>query len=60
MKRPQKYVVRRVFLSGILAGITHTEITTVRFDVGWTCEKPLGGDPYRIESCVPIAVPELP
>lgn len=53
MKTP-RYKVSRLFLSGDLAGLTHTEITSVRFDVGWTCEKPIGGGSYRITACVPV------
>ena len=47
------YEVTREFTGGLLKGLTHTETTTVKFDVGFICEKPCGGDPYRIISVKP-------
>lgn len=31
------YRITRLFTSGTLAGLTHTEVTTVHFDVGFEC-----------------------
>lgn len=38
-----RFEVTRRFFSGILKGLTHTEITTVAFKVGFRCAKPCGG-----------------
>lgn len=48
MKRKPLYRVTRLFTEGILKGLTHTEITSVFFHAGFTCETPIGGSPYRI------------
>lgn len=49
MKRSSSlYRVTRKFIGGILAGLTHTEITSIKFDVGFVCQKPCAGDPYEI------------
>lgn len=50
----KKYRITRLFLSGILEGLTYTGITSVYMPLGWICEKPIGGDPYKI-----IAVEEI-
>ncbi len=42
--------VTRKFLNGILAGLTHTEETTVEFKVGFRCMRPIGGSAYEIIS----------
>lgn len=44
----RRYRVTRLFTGGLLAGLTYTEVTTVEFAVGFTCERPVGGSPYRI------------
>jgi len=49
-----KYEVTRKFISGILKGMTHTEITSVKFDVGFICRNPIGGSAYKILSCNPV------
>jgi len=49
--RPQpQFEVVKTFTGGLLAGITITELTPVRFAVGFECHQPLGGSPYRIDS----------
>jgi hypothetical protein len=48
------YSVTRQFTSGPLAGLTHTQTTTVPMAVGFKCEKPIGGSPYVITSCVEV------
>lgn len=47
----KKYEVTREFIGGILEGLTHTELTSVRFDIGFTCQNPVGGSPYTIIAC---------
>ena len=50
-----KYKITREFTSGIFKGKTHTEITSVKFEVGFVCEKPsVGTSGYII-----IAVEEI-
>lgn len=46
----KKYKVTRLFIGGILKGITHTEVTSVRFDVGFICNNSIGS-PYKIIFC---------
>jgi hypothetical protein len=46
-----KYIVTRLFTSGNLAGLTHTEVTTIARVVGSVVQKPIGGSSYRIVSC---------
>ena len=49
MKTPSKqFKVTRFFTAGLLAGLTHTETTTVEFHEGFVCAKLAGGDPYKI------------
>ncbi len=43
-----KYKVTRLFIGGILKGLTYTETTSVKFTVGFVCRKPIGGSPYKI------------
>jgi hypothetical protein len=47
-QNPKRYEVTKTFTSGLLAGLTITETTTVKFVVGFECKKPVGGSPYRI------------
>jgi hypothetical protein len=42
------YEVTKLFIGGILAGLTIVEKTSVKFAVGFECQKPCGGSPYRI------------
>lgn len=43
------YKITKLFIGGILEGLTHTEITPVKFELGFECKKPIGGtSPYRI------------
>ena len=48
------YQVTRLFVGGVLAGMTHTGTTNRQVRVGWECYNPIGGSPYRIVSCVKI------
>lgn len=48
------YKVTRKFTGGILKGLTHTEETTVKFSVGFRCDKPAGGSPYIITEVEPV------
>lgn len=47
-KVPQ-FDVTKTFTGGLLAGLTITERTPVKFTVGFECHQPLGGSPYRID-----------
>lgn len=46
--------VTRLFLNGNLAGIEHTEVTSVRFEVGKTYTPCVGKGAYKIVSCVEV------
>jgi len=48
MQTPAKFKVTRFFTAGLLAGLTHTETTAMKFHEGFVCAKPAGGDPYKI------------
>lgn len=51
-----KYTVTRKFTAGVLAGLTHTEITSIKWEVGRKVAKPCGGSsPYVIVACVEVA-----
>lgn len=43
-----KYIVTRIFIGGMLEGLTHTGVTTTKPEIGFECKNPLGGSPYRI------------
>lgn len=43
-----RYSVTKVFTSGILAGLSVTEVTGVSFPSGFVCANPVAGDPYII------------
>ena len=45
------YKVTREFIGGTLKGLTYIGLTSVKFDVGFTCLNPIGGSPYKIISC---------
>lgn len=45
------YEVTRKFTDGTLVGMTHTEVISVKVDVGFRCDKPIGGSPYVIIAC---------
>jgi len=49
-----KYEVTKKFIGGILKGLTYTSITSVKFEVGFTCKDSIGGSPYKIISCNPV------
>jgi hypothetical protein len=49
-----KYLVTKVFIGGMLKGITITEETSVKFQVGFVCRITSGGSPYRIASVVEL------
>ena len=44
----KKYKVTKLFINGILKGLTHTKITSVKFEIGFSPKKPYFGDSYRI------------
>lgn len=49
------YRITKHFTDGLLKGLDYSETTTVRFEVGFVCLKPVGGSPYEI-----TAVEEVP
>jgi len=49
-----KYEVTRLFTKGIFKGKTHTEVTSVKFEVGFICKNVIGGSDYKIISCNPV------
>ena len=42
------YRVTKHFTDETLKGITITELTRVKFEVGFECKKPSGGSPYVV------------
>jgi len=49
------YEITRIFTSGILVGLTYTEITSVFMPVGFECKKPCaGGSHYKFIACKAI------
>lgn len=46
------YHVTKLFIGGILNGITIVEVTTVPAKTGFVCKSPVGGSPYKIIACV--------
>lgn len=42
------YRVTRLFIGGNLVGLTYTEDTDIKFEVGFVCKRPIAGSPYRI------------
>lgn len=49
MKR-EKWKIVKLFIGGILEGLTYEEVTTVKFELGEEVKKPVAGSPYRIIS----------
>ena len=50
----RKYTVTREFIAGNLKGLTYTENTSVKFNVGFICSKPIGGSAYKIIKVVTV------
>jgi len=46
------YTVTKLFIGGMLDGLTYTFTTDIQYTVGWECHHPIGGSPYRIISVV--------
>ena len=49
------FLVTREFVSGMLKGLTHTEVTSVAWKVGTLVSKPVGGSAYKIIRMDPAA-----
>ena len=49
------YKVTKLFIGGLLAGLTYTELWTKAPQVGTVYPNPIGGSPYRIERVEPMA-----
>jgi len=45
-----KYEITKLFTKGILKGLTYTEITSVKFEVGEVIKNSIGGSDYKIIS----------
>lgn len=43
-----KYKITKLFIGGILENLMIEEETNVEFEIGFTCNNPAGGSPYRI------------
>ncbi len=48
------YRVTRKFIGGILNGLTFTDTTSVKYEVGYICLSPFGGSAYEITHCEEI------
>lgn len=57
METPTKFEVTKRFTAGALAGLTITEVTSVRFTVGKTYRECIGTGRYRVEACRALGVP---
>jgi hypothetical protein len=42
------FEVTKLFIGGLLAGLTCTHKTRIRYPLGFECRHPIGGSPYRI------------
>ncbi|HEY8891050.1 MAG TPA: hypothetical protein VIM70_12425 [Clostridium sp.] len=49
-----KYEVTKLFTKGSLKGLTHTGITSVKFEVGEIIKNAIGGSDYKIISCYQV------
>lgn len=49
------YRVTKSFVSGPLKGLTVTETTSVKFEVGRIYKPCAGASAYRVEACNPIS-----
>lgn len=49
------YEITKTFTAGTLKGITVTEQSTVKLEVGFECKKPAGGSSYIVTACFKIA-----
>ena len=47
--------ITKRFFSGLLAGLTITEMTAVQYAVGFRCKSPVGGSGYEILAVERIA-----
>jgi len=47
-----KYLVTKLFIGGLLNGLTIEEETTCCYRVGFVCKNPIGGSPYKIIAVV--------
>lgn len=51
--KPHQFEVTKRFVSGLLEGLTITETTTVRFEVGRTYTPAAGSSAYVVTRCEP-------
>lgn len=52
----QLYIVTKRFTGGWLKGLVLSEITSVKFETGFRCDKPAGGSPYVVDFVAPLFV----
>jgi len=45
-----KYEIVKLFIGGLLEGLTYTEKTDIQFHINQVVSKPCGGSPYKIVS----------
>lgn len=51
----KNYIITKEFIGGILKGLTCTQKTNVKFNVGFICNNPIGGtSPYKIISVLEV------
>lgn len=48
------YKITRLFIGGLLNGLTHTGTYTSPMTVGFVCQNPVGGSPYKVVECVEV------
>jgi hypothetical protein len=53
----QQYETTRRFTGGTLDGLTYTETVRYYTKPGLVVSHPIGGSPYEIVSCIPVAQP---
>jgi hypothetical protein len=53
--KTQRYLVTRLFIGGLLEGLTYTAETSIAYQIGFTCHKPIfNGSPYTITEVIAL------
>lgn len=52
-RNPQIFKVSKLFIGGLLDGITYIETLPFPMPVGLLVRKPCGGSPYKVTACEP-------
>lgn len=50
----KRYKIIKLFIGGLLKGLTYEETRSFPMTVGFTCKHPVGGSPYKIILCEEI------